>query len=63
MDVPGIRFQSSAPSSIQMNNNTHQTFHISGRLKCSPEKSKNDKTTRSTDKKFTSQRTAEIEIN
>ena len=31
----------SAPLTIQMNNNIHQTFHISDRLKCSPEKSKN----------------------
>ena len=44
----------SASLTIQMNNNIHQTFHISDRLKCSPEKSKNGKTTRSMDERFTS---------
>lgn len=40
----------SAPLTIHMNNNIHEAFHISDRLKYSPEKSKNRKTTRSMDK-------------
>ena len=49
----------SAPLTIHMNNNIHEAFHISDRLKYSPEKSKNRKTTRSMDERFTSQRTTE----
>ena len=39
----------------------NKTFFISDRRKCSPEKSKNDKTTRSMDERFASQRTTERE--
>ena len=49
----------SAPLTIDMNNNIHEAFHISDRLKYCPEKSKNRKTTRSIDERFTSQRTTE----
>ena len=49
----------SAPLTIHMNNNIHEAFHISDRLKYSPEKSKNRKTTRSMDERFTSQRATE----
>ena len=49
----------SALLTIHMNNNIHEAFHISDRLKYSPEKSKNRKTTRSMDERFTSQRTTE----
>ena len=49
----------SAPLTIHMNINIPEAFHISDRLKYSPEKSKNSKTTRSMDERFTSQRTTE----